>query len=96
MDYLIEIREPAIDLAIVRDVLQGLDAAAMADLVVPRAAPALGILGAAAPAAQHTVLRVSAALSIGDLLGLLEDAGLDVGEQDIRRQPSVCCGGCGG
>ena len=45
---------------------------------------------------RRQLLRVSGALSEADLLGLLEDAGLDVEEHHIHRQPSVCCGGCGG
>lgn len=103
MDYLIDIRAPAIDLALVREILQGLDAAAMVDLVgarTPATKPGrngTATLAIAEPATpQHAVLRVSAALSVGDLLGLLEDAGLGVEERDIHRQPSVCCGGCGG
>ena len=79
MEYLIEIRGPAIDLPLVREVLHGLDASAVADVD-----------------ARRQKLRVSAALSVGDLLGLLEDAGLDVDERDIQPLPSVCCGGCGG
>ena len=46
--------------------------------------------------ARRRLLRVSGALSVPDLLGLLEDAGLPVEEHHIHRQPSVCCGGCGG
>ena len=46
--------------------------------------------------ARRQLLRVSGVLSVADLLGLLEDAGLDVEEHHIHRQPSVCCGGCGG
>ena len=57
-------------------------------------------IGAVDPAvvvdADARTLRVSAAVSSGELVTLLHDAGVDVSQSAIRPQPSVCCGGCGG
>jgi hypothetical protein len=41
-------------------------------------------------------LRISAGLSVGELQVLARDAGLELTEAQIQRQPSECCGGCGG
>lgn len=41
-------------------------------------------------------LRISAGLSAGELLALARDAGLELTEAQIQRQPTDCCGGCGG
>ena len=57
-------------------------------------------IGAVDPAvvvdADARTLRVSAAVSSGELVTLLHDAGVDVSPSAIRPQPSICCGGCGG
>jgi hypothetical protein len=42
------------------------------------------------------VLRVSAAVTTGELLGLLHETGCEVPPNAVRPRPSVCCGGCGG
>lgn len=42
------------------------------------------------------VLRVSAAVTTGELLGLLHETGCEVPPHAVRARPSVCCGGCGG
>lgn len=41
-------------------------------------------------------LRVSAALDEAQVAGCLSRAGLAVDVAAVERQPSVCCGGCGG
>lgn len=41
-------------------------------------------------------LRVSTDLSRHDLREVASQAGLDFSDAQIRPQPSVCCGGCGG
>lgn len=41
-------------------------------------------------------LRVSCDLSRKELQDLAGQVGLEVTEAQIRPQPSVCCGGCGG
>lgn len=46
--------------------------------------------------ADASGLRVAGAFDIPTLQAVLEGAGHRVDEQDIRRLPSVCCGGCSG
>lgn len=41
-------------------------------------------------------LRISTALEEGDIASGLSRAGIVVSESAIERQPSTCCGGCGG
>lgn len=41
-------------------------------------------------------LRVSTDLSRPELREVASQAGLDLADAQIRPQPSVCCGGCGG
>ena len=41
-------------------------------------------------------LRVATTASPGEIAGVLAGCGLQVPEQDILPQPSVCCGGCSG
>ena len=57
-------------------------------------------IGAVDPAvfvdADARTLRVSAAVSSGELVTLLHDAGVDVPPSANRPHPSICCGGCGG
>lgn len=42
------------------------------------------------------VLRISTVLTEDELLASLRQAGVDAAPGDLERQPSVCCGGCGG
>ena len=41
-------------------------------------------------------LRISTTLDEGEIAAGLGRAGLAVGADAIERQPSTCCGGCGG
>ncbi len=41
-------------------------------------------------------LRISSSLSEREIASLLADAGHPVDPARIAREPSVCCGGCGG
>lgn len=41
-------------------------------------------------------LRISTVLDEHDIAAGLARAGLDVSTDTIERQPSTCCGGCGG
>ena len=60
------------------------------------------VLCAADPAAVadldpfSPVLRVSAAVTTGELLGLLHETGCEVAPHAVRARASTCCGGCGG
>jgi hypothetical protein len=42
------------------------------------------------------VVRISTVLNEDELLACLRQAGVHAGPGDLERQPSVCCGGCGG
>jgi hypothetical protein len=42
------------------------------------------------------VLRISTVLTEDELLASLRQAGVDAAPGDLERQPSECCGGCGG
>jgi hypothetical protein len=46
--------------------------------------------------ASAQVLRISTVLTEDELLASLRQAGVDAAPSDLERQPSVCCGGCGG
>lgn len=41
-------------------------------------------------------LRVATVLDEADLLRLFGEAGSLIAPEQVRRLPSVCCGGCGG
>lgn len=41
-------------------------------------------------------LRLSANLSSGEVVSLLQAAGYKVDPSQVEIQPSVCCGGCSG
>lgn len=41
-------------------------------------------------------LRIATAASAADLVSLLGQAGYPILRDQIRTQPSVCCGGCSG
>ncbi len=41
-------------------------------------------------------LRISTSLSEREIASLLAEAGHAVDPSQIAREPSVCCGGCGG
>ena len=43
-----------------------------------------------------SALRLSTSLGAADVVQVLAIAGLPVEPVDLRRQPSECCGGCGG
>ena len=42
------------------------------------------------------LLRISAVVDEAAIAGALRELGLPVTAHDVRRQPSECCGGCGG
>lgn len=42
------------------------------------------------------VLRVSASVDTVELLGLLDQAGYPVAQDQVFQVPSICCGGCSG
>ena len=46
--------------------------------------------------AASGALRVSTVMGTTELLGALREGGLEVEADDLRHQPSTCCGGCGG
>ena len=46
--------------------------------------------------ASGHVMRISTTLNEDELLACLRQAGVHAGPGDLERQPSVCCGGCGG
>lgn len=41
-------------------------------------------------------LRIAGSLDAAQLLGLVNQAGYAVAENDLEYVPSECCGGCGG
>ncbi len=46
--------------------------------------------------AGNHALRISTSLSEREIASLLADAGHPVDPARIAREPSICCGGCGG
>lgn len=46
--------------------------------------------------AVASALRLSTLLEPIDILQALATAGVDVAPEAVHRQPSECCGGCGG
>ena len=79
MEFHLELAQHRPDLGIIRDALQTLDPAAVADTD-----------------ASRQRLRVATWLHAQDVAWALRRAGLPVWEQDLVKQPSVCCGGCSG
>jgi len=45
---------------------------------------------------RNHALRISTSLSEREIASLLADAGHPVDPARIAREPSICCGGCGG
>lgn len=46
--------------------------------------------------ASGRTLRVAAAISAAELVGLVNQAGWPVSPDQVRQLPSICCGGCSG
>lgn len=46
--------------------------------------------------ADGRLLRVAAAIDTAELIGLLDGVGYPVAARQVRRLPSICCGGCSG